>query len=332
MKELLKLNQSRRNIIFETTAREMKVTPVVIEKDFWVCVVLDYLLNKSQYKDCFIFKGGTSLSKCYHVIERFSEDLDIVLKWDVLGYNDELVYKDRSKNQNYLFETKMNEKGARFIQNEIKSDLLESLASDIPGLNIKSDDNDPMVLYVEYPHSASNHYINSVVKLEIGPMAAKTPMEHKQVSPYYVNYFDLKDDDKEFDVSVVSIARTFYEKLLILYSETNRPIEKKMPTRYFRHYYDVAMIYQSEYYADIIKQKELFEEVRLFKNKYYRTYWSKIEGCSLSTIRIYPPKHCIRDLRNDYEQMKEMFFGEIPSFEEVLSLIASLEKELRANG
>ena len=160
MKELLKLDQDRRRLIFETTAREMKVTPIVIEKDFWVCVVLNYLLNKSQYKDYLIFKGGTSLSKCYNVIERFSEDVDIVLKWDILGYSDEMVYEDRSKNQNNLFEIAMNEKGSNFIQNEIKNDLLNNLSKNIEGMYIRSDENDPMVLYVEYTHDNNDFYIN----------------------------------------------------------------------------------------------------------------------------------------------------------------------------
>ena len=85
MKNIIRLNKQQKLLLFETTARQMKVSGVVIEKDFWVCVVLDYLLNKSKYSDYFIFKGGTSLSKCYAVIDRFSEDIDLVLKWDYLG-------------------------------------------------------------------------------------------------------------------------------------------------------------------------------------------------------------------------------------------------------
>ena len=84
MKRIINLDQERRNLLFEATAREMKVSSTIIEKDFWVCVVLNYLLNESKFKDYFIFKGGTSLSKCYGVIKRFSEDADLVLKWDMI--------------------------------------------------------------------------------------------------------------------------------------------------------------------------------------------------------------------------------------------------------
>ena len=76
MERIIKLNKERRQTLFETTARSMKISSVVVEKDFWVCVVLDYLMNKSQYKDYFIFKGGTSLSKCYDVIKRFKKSIN----------------------------------------------------------------------------------------------------------------------------------------------------------------------------------------------------------------------------------------------------------------
>ena len=127
MKTVLNLSQEQRNTIFEVTAREMHVRPIIIEKDFWVCVILNYLFNESKFKDVLIFKGGTSLSKCYGVIKRFSEDVDLIIKWDALGFNDKDVYKERSNTQNSKFETQMNERGAEFIQNEIKNDLIKNL-------------------------------------------------------------------------------------------------------------------------------------------------------------------------------------------------------------
>ena len=191
MKELLKLDENRRNKIFETTANQMNVSPIIIEKDFWVCVVLDYLMNKCKYKECFLFKGGTSLSKCYNVIDRFSEDLDIVIKWDYLGFTDEEVYQERSKTQNALFEEKMNITGAAFIQNELKEDLKENLLKIDSGLKVVSDDANRLVLYIKYNQSNYNTYINSAVKLELGPIAVKTPTERRKMVPYYNAYFNV---------------------------------------------------------------------------------------------------------------------------------------------
>ncbi len=325
MIKILELNPERRNVVFETTAREMRVQPLIVEKDFWVCLTLKYLMNESKYRDHFIFKGGTSLSKCYGVIDRFSEDVDLIIKWDKLGFSDSEVYLERTKNQTYKFETMMNESGSRFIQNELKADLKANLASKTNGLEILSDEEDPMVLYVRYPHLAEDEYIKPSVKLEIGPVAAKTPVLIKEIAPYYNRFFDIDGDDKEFKTPVVDISRTFWEKLLILYSETNRPEDKKTPTRYFRHYYDVARIFRSDYFNGIIEKLGLFEEVRFFKNKYFRNNWSKLEECSLSTIRIIPTPMRMGELEKDYLNMKTMFFGQIPSFDEVIDSLVELE-------
>lgn len=329
MNRIINLDEHRKRILFETTARNMKVSSVIIEKDFWVCVVLDYLLNKSQYKDFFIFKGGTSLSKCYDVIKRFSEDVDLVLKWDAIGFDDEEVYQERSNNQNYKFETQMNEKGAKFIQNELKQDLIENLASHISGMTIESDETDPMVLYVKYPASYRDEYINQRVKLEIGPVAAKTPTEIKQIEPYCFAYFNV-DNKEPFNANIVTIARTFWEKLLILCAECNRPMEKRTPSRYSRHYYDVYMIYKSAFSNDVLKDKSLFETVKAFKSKYYRTSWSKIENCYLSSITIIPNQQRLNDLEKDYQSMSEMIFSNRPSFKQIIDGLSELEIQLRS--
>lgn len=325
MERIAKLNQDARNTLFEATAREMKVSRTIIEKDFWVCFVLNYLMNESKFKNYLIFKGGTSLSKCYDVIKRFSEDVDLVLKWDALGFDDREVYKTRSKNQYYKFETTMNEKGAQFIQNEIKKDLKENLASKIKSMDILSDETDPMVLYVKYPASFDNQYIPSMVKLEIGPVAAKTPTEEKLVEPYCFKCFHL-DNKHPFKVETVSIARTFWEKLLILYNECNRPMDKKTPKRYSRHFYDVYIIYKSNYFDNIVKNKNLFEEVKTFKSKYYRNSWSNIENASFKDMHIVPCKERLMEISLDYENMKDMIFDNKPSFEEIINGLNDLEK------
>lgn len=328
MKRIINLNQERKSLLFETTSRKMKVSRTVIEKDFWVCVVLNYLLNESKFKDYFIFKGGTSLSKCYGVIKRFSEDVDLILKWDMIGFSDEEVYMNRSKNQDYKFELTMNEKGANFIKNELKQDLINNLASKIDNMEIIDDEKDPMVLYVRYPASYDDAYIFPMVKLEIGPVAAKTPTEVKLIEPYCFKCFNV-DDKEPFKVEIVSIARTFFEKLLILYAETNRPLDKKMPSRYSRHYYDVYMIFKSDYFSLIMKDKELFDDVKAFKSKYYRTSWSKIEECSLKNISIIPTKERLKELLEDYDDMKEMIFENRPSFDEIISGLKELEALLK---
>ena len=328
MERIIKSSTDRRKLLFEATSRELKLSTIVIEKDFWVCVVLNYLLNKSKYKDYFIFKGGTSLSKCYNVIKRFSEDVDLILKWDKIGFDDSDVFKKRSKNQDYKFEVSMNERGASFIQNELKNDLMVNFATKIKGVEIIGSESDPMVLFVKYPGGYKDDYILSMVKLEIGPVSAKAPIETKKVAPYCFKSFNVVSKEP-FDVKTVAIARTFWEKLLILYAECNRPFDKKMPVRYSRHYYDVYMIYNSEHYQSILSNKLLFEEVKAFKIKYYRTSWSNLENCTLKDIRIVPTDERLKELSSDYSKMKDMIFNSAPSLEEIIFGLKHLEEDLQ---
>lgn len=77
---------SDRKALFQNTAAKMGLTEAIVEKDYWVCFMLDYLFQCCKWKDSIAFKGGTSLSKAYGLIERFSEDIDLILDWRVLGY------------------------------------------------------------------------------------------------------------------------------------------------------------------------------------------------------------------------------------------------------
>lgn len=148
------------------------------------------------------------------------------------------------------------------------------------------------------------------------------------MEPYCNEFIDDSFEKDQFKIPVISLERTFFEKLLILYSETNRPTEKHMPLRYYRHCYDVAMISKTDNFQTIITNKELFEEVRQFKMKYYRNNWSNLEECSLKNITIIANENRLKELRNDYEKMKDMFFHDIPTFEEVLQQLKIVQQML----
>ena len=81
MKNIALLSKDDKTVLFTQTAAKMEMHPSIVEKDFWVCFLLDHLFHDCKYKDMFVFKGGTSLSKSYHVIERFSEDIYLILDW-----------------------------------------------------------------------------------------------------------------------------------------------------------------------------------------------------------------------------------------------------------
>ena len=126
MKEVAKLQIKDRTELFQATAISMGMQPNVIEKDFWVCFMLDHLFHDCRYKNAFVFKGGTSLSKSYHVIERFSEDIDLILDWRKI-INDEVnPWEERSKTKQDIFNKQINSEAAKFYKEEL-----------IPQLNIE---------------------------------------------------------------------------------------------------------------------------------------------------------------------------------------------------
>lgn len=96
MRKIATIKENDRKALFQNTAAKMGLTNAIIEKDFWVCFMLDYLFHRCEWKDNIAFKGGTSLSKAYGLIERFSEDFDLILDWRVIGFEMDEPWKERS--------------------------------------------------------------------------------------------------------------------------------------------------------------------------------------------------------------------------------------------
>ena len=170
MKEVTKLQIKDRTELFQATAISMGMQPNVIEKDFWVCFMLDHLFHDYRYKNAFVFKGGTSLSKSYHVIERFSEDIDLILDWRKI-INDEVnPWEERSKTKQDLFNKQINSEAAKFYKEELipqlNSEMKEKLGD---GEWISVDTEDEMVVNFYYPQIFEAEYLRSCVRLEIGP-------------------------------------------------------------------------------------------------------------------------------------------------------------------
>ena len=105
--------------IIRNASQKMNVNEVIVEKDYWVCFALNYLYTKCKWKDAFIFKGGTSLSKCYGLIERFSEDVDLILDWRVIGYSMDEPWEKRSNTRQAKFNKEANQKTEEFLESEL---------------------------------------------------------------------------------------------------------------------------------------------------------------------------------------------------------------------
>lgn len=301
MKEVAKLPIKDRTELFQATAIKMGMQPDVVEKDFWVCFMLDHLFHDCQYKRALVFKGGTSLSKSYHVIERFSEDIDLILDWRKIIGEEENPWSERSKTKQDLFNKQINAEAARFYENEL-----------VPRLN--------------------KAYLRSCVRLEIGPLAEWMPSHETSVSPFAAEKYPDIFTQKETRVLTIDVERTFWEKLTILHKIANFPDGKVLPARYARHLYDVYNLGNSWVKDSAFKRKELLEKDVAFKQKFYYAKGAHYETATLGSIELLPRESVLNALQEDYQAMRNMIYGKIPEFEEILEFLEKLQEEIHGLG
>lgn len=155
------------------TAAELGMSGATIEKDLWVCFVLSIIFSDSNMKDIFRFKGGTSLSKAYGLIHRFSEDIDLILDWRKLGFSKDEPWQKRSNTAQDKFNKEANTKAALYIRNKIfpifRDAIRKSLEAE-PDLIINPID--PQTIIFRYPNVFKSQYLSPSVRLEIGPLAS----------------------------------------------------------------------------------------------------------------------------------------------------------------
>ena len=312
-------------VLITNTARKKNISEAVVEKDYWVTYFLDYLFNENKWKEYFTFKGGTSLSKCFGIIQRFSEDIDLILDWRVLGYDKLEPWLIRSNTKQDKFNKEINEKTERFLKEDFLTELIKDFSQE--DFEFEIDSLDPQTILFSYPKIFDSNYLSQTIRLEIGSLAAWTPATNISIIPIigdaYANIFKEKTN-----IRTVSVERTFWEKATILHHEANRPESSKMPHRYARYYYDMYKIANSKYKDKAIKDKELLRKVIEFKMKFYPRKWAKYEDAMDSKLRLVPDKFRFLELENDYKAMSEMIYGEYPSFEEIIKILKELETEI----
>ncbi len=275
MLEYKKLSKNKLKDIIDTTSQEVEISEVVLEKDYWVCFVLNHLFSKCKWKDAFTFKGGTSLSKCFNLIQRFSEDIDLILDWRVVGYSIDEPWQERSNTKQDKFNKESNHKTEEFLRNE----FVPQIERDFRGMisdhfRIRIDESDPQTVMFEYPKIYESSYITQTVRFEIGTLANWTPSEIVKIVPEIQKIYPMLFDGDFIEVRTVLPERTFWEKATILHQEANRPLELAMPKRYARHYYDLVCIANSPYKEKAFGKSELLEKVVQFKQKFYPRKWA----------------------------------------------------------
>jgi hypothetical protein len=337
--KFLNLPTQDRQDVFEAAAEELNTLPTYVEKDFWVCLVLDILYNGlSDDHPRLLFKGGTSLSKAYGLIQRFSEDVDFTVFREDLGLNDPADPQLSNKKQNQLCD-KIIEQTSGYICEQLKADLDIAVMKIITECQVIIDETDKQrsTLLFEYPslfQSSNLDYVQPRVKLEGGGRSACDPNELIQIQPYIAKLLP------EWDLSVpnvttISPERTFWDKIMILHKwycgyrdEQRLPADRQ---RLSRHYYDVAMIYGSEFGPRAAANSSLREDVRRHTQLFFKCGWAKLEEAVPGSIRLLPTEKLAQALEKDYRAMQGMMLGQVPKFKDILEDLSSLEAVLNSS-
>ncbi len=323
--------QDRRDL-FSEAATKFGIRPTIMEKDFWVCVVLKMLFVESPFKESLVFKGGTSLSKVHKLINRFSEDIDLVLDWNLIGFGkglkDPMQSFDSNTQQN-KFNKEVNRLAAVFIGETLCPQVDELVRKAGIGLNASVDEEDPQVVNIHYPAAFSEEYIRPEVRLEIGPLASWVPSAIHEIRPYAFDVFPAIFENPAFPVIAISAERTFWEKATILHQEAHRTTTR--PQRYSRHYYDLYKLAESPIRKSAFAAASLLPDVVEFKKRFYPSAWAQYDLATPGTFKLLPADEAqIADLERDYQDMQMMLFGERPSFTAILDVLGRLEKEINA--
>ena len=323
--------------VFETTAERLDTQASYVEKDFWICLVLDTVFNlRPDNEPRLVLKGGTSLSKGFGLINRFSEDIDLVVFREDLGFDgdrDPTYSKDlTNKKRRFLFD-QLRSSCSRFIL----SDLANRLNSNLGELvEIEADRNDPhlQTLLVEYrtlyPKKGAA-YIQPQVKLEAGARSALDPSKTISVFPYIQE--ELDDLSLGVDsIQTITPERTFLEKLLILHGtccgfrdEKRLPIDRN---RISRHYYDVAVLSDTMIGSNALADNGLLVDVRRHNMVAFRSAWKKFEDAVPGKIMILPAKELYEAIEKDYHAMRDMILGEPPEFSWVVEQLARVDSRI----
>lgn len=255
----MKLDRREREELFLATAHDIKLPEAMAEKDFWVCWTIGYLFHQCPWAKHIAFKGGTSLSKCFGLIERFSEDIDLILDWRVLWYSASDPWAERSKTKQDKLNKEMNARTCNFLRDAFLPRLKEDFAQLLPEpFKLFINDDEPQTVCFAYPRIFDDSAIVSVVRMEIGALAAWTPTQTVTITSYAVERYPQVFKTTSTSVLTVMAERTFWEKVTILHKEAFRT-NGRFPSRYSRHYYDLYCMDKSHIkeraYADLLHQR-----------------------------------------------------------------------------
>ena len=329
------MSAEERAQVFAETADRKALAEAIIEKDFWVCWILKQLFSIEALSGRLLFKGGTSLSKIFHAINRFSEDIDLAVDYVALGFTGERDPRraDISKTRRTNILDEMMAECRRYIGGEFLAALrarCEEVLGPAEGWSLRVGEQTPDKIEFHYPAASTKNldYVVPQVVLELGTHAEFIPHDRFTIRSFVAEEFPKLVTDGEIEVLALLAKRTFWEKATILHAQYHRAPESAIPDRYSRHYYDVAMMARGPIRAEALSDMDLLAQVVRHKETFYPSAWARYDLARPGTFRLVPPETRMAALERDYRNMATMIFGEPPPFDSIMATLTTLEQEI----
>ncbi len=324
-----KLSTETQREILNGAQSKLNVRNIILEKDIWICWFLNELFFLPKTMS---FKGGTSLSKVFGLIKRFSEDLDITIDYRNFSEFDHLD-NNSSKSALKKLSAELKNNTKNYVENFIVPHFKERLATAFPDALFKIDlGKDGEHLRIFYPtlFNQEEHYLQNSVLLEFGGRNTTEPSE----THFIETILSQATRDLELPaarIKVLSPLRTFWEKATLIHVECSRGRLQESPDRLFRHWYDLAMLAQSWVGSQALENRELLKDVVLHKTAFFNSNYANYDQCINGNFLLIPTENELRELKKDFDKMQGsgMFPEEPLEFNEIIETLRALEQSLK---
>lgn len=327
----LQLQAKEQSQIYRALSPQLARSPAVLEKDVWVCWVLQTLFTMPGRLPM-AFKGGTSLAKVFGAINRFSEDVDVTLDYRGLDTSFDPFTEGATKTQLKKFSEGLKS----FVQDHVHSVvaphfekiLVAEFGKDGYRIEVSADGE---LLRVHYPTvlGVPGDYMANSVLIEFGGRNITEPNEEHEVSP------DIAESVPELvfphsRVSVLSPARTFWEKATLMHVESQRGVFRPNADRLSRHWYDLSMLADMDIGQAALENRDLLVDVVKHKKVFYPTSYANYDACLVGQLRLLPDDVVLVSLAQDFQRMIDagMFIGAAPAFDQIIRRLRLLEADI----
>lgn len=328
LKEWLQLPDETKIRLFAETSRQIGLpSSSAAEKDWWVVHTLAVIFSM-EYSSAILFKGGTSLSKGWNLIQRFSEDIDLALDREFLGFTGELSKQDIKKlrRKSFQFITEV-------FTEELKNKFAELGFKDVTVKyrEVENHDQDPLIIEIYYSKlTETDTYLKPGVLVEVGSRSLKEPFTQRTFGTFVSEiYKDNPFTDKPISVPVVNPERTFLEKVFLLHEEFQKPLDKIRVNRLSRHLYDIEKLSQTAFANIALQDTELYNTIVRHRSKFTAISGINYAKHNPANIKFIPPDTILKKWEDDYNEMKgSMIYGQPLDFAELVNRLTELQKRI----